>query len=452
MNKRTIVGTLALFMFLLIMAQTVTAQQPSAKDLLKEGDNYFKQGDYGRAVKSYESILNLYPKAKEANDAKKKLEQAQTKARITTPVTEANFEYEQNSTGSITITGYKNEIAGGIRDLVIPAQIRGIDVTIIDRYAFRVEKRITYSLGGSSSDGSENYEVFESVTIPSTVKAIGDYAFSGRSIKKLILSEGLLFLRNGVFADNKLTSVTLPASITEIRESAFEGNQLTSIDFPADLKVIGDAAFGGNKLTKVTIPAGITTIGDFAFAGNQLTEVTIPENVTTIGCYAFANNMISTLTFSDSSKVRTIGEGAFSINRLRSVVLPASFTETRKRQYSANNNFQTQKNVFSGSSHEIFKNNPLGYIKISSSLKDGNDITNRIVPAVEWEQPKGSLEGTVALKIGANINTRGLNLDQGFINYYTSQGNKAGIYMRRGQLWVTATQEEFDAFIAEVTK
>jgi len=72
MNKRNILGV-AVFMFLLIANQTVTAA-PTAKDLLKEGDNYFKQGDYGKAIESYESILNLFPKAKEAKEAKKKLE------------------------------------------------------------------------------------------------------------------------------------------------------------------------------------------------------------------------------------------------------------------------------------------------------------------------------------------------------------------------------------------
>jgi hypothetical protein len=73
MNKRTVVGTLAVFLFLLIVAQTVTAA-PSAKDLLKEGDNYLKQSDYGKAIESYESILKLYPKSKEAKEAKMKLE------------------------------------------------------------------------------------------------------------------------------------------------------------------------------------------------------------------------------------------------------------------------------------------------------------------------------------------------------------------------------------------
>jgi len=67
MNKKIIASVLAVFMFLLIGIQTITAA-PSAKYLLKEKDNYLKQGDYGKEIEPYLSILNFYPKSKEAKD------------------------------------------------------------------------------------------------------------------------------------------------------------------------------------------------------------------------------------------------------------------------------------------------------------------------------------------------------------------------------------------------
>jgi len=103
MNKKTIVGALAVLIFLLIETQTVTAQiipgildllkeiqessannnkSLSSKDLLKEGDNYFKKGDYNKAIDSYQSIIDLYPNSKEANDAKKKLQDKKIIAHI----------------------------------------------------------------------------------------------------------------------------------------------------------------------------------------------------------------------------------------------------------------------------------------------------------------------------------------------------------------------------------
>jgi len=80
MNKRTILGALAVFMFLLIAAQTVTAQQqPSSRVLLREGNEYFGQHNYGKAIELYESIIRLYPESNEANEAKKKLNSPEIK-------------------------------------------------------------------------------------------------------------------------------------------------------------------------------------------------------------------------------------------------------------------------------------------------------------------------------------------------------------------------------------
>ena len=447
MNKKIITSALAVFMFLLIANQTVSAA-PTAKDLLKEGDNYFKQGDYGKAIESYESILNLYPKAKEANDAKKKLadpkilayQKAKQPQKVTTPITEDDLEYKQNRTGGITITRYKDKVKNGVRDLVVPAQIQGINVTEIEERAFA---------GGYYEWGSysrfikwEDKGVFESVTIPSTITSIGPGAFMARGIKTLTLPENVT-IYSTAFAENQLTTVTLPKNMKEIRYLTFANNQLTSID----------------------IPSSVTVIGSGAFCGNKLTEVTIPENVTRINACAFANNMISKINFSNSGKLAIIEAAAFSKNLLKSLVLPEGLT----RIIALGGGYELDNNYGYGylteffkvaDTHGVFGDNPIGYIKIPSTLKgDANTgngswrpITSSAVPVIEWLQPIARfiyLGNADALKIGDNIN---VGIDEGFNNFYDSQGKKAGIYMRRGQLWVLGTQEDFDAFIAEKTK
>jgi len=70
---KAIIALLAIGMFLLIGAQSLTAQTPTAAALLREGNALLKQGDFEGAVKSYETLINTYPKAQEAKEAQKKL-------------------------------------------------------------------------------------------------------------------------------------------------------------------------------------------------------------------------------------------------------------------------------------------------------------------------------------------------------------------------------------------
>jgi BspA type Leucine rich repeat region (6 copies)/Hint domain len=181
---------------------------------------------------------------------------------------------------SITITGSSHSVtsignsafqASGLRSITIPSS-----VTSIDDYAFRDCSGLT------------------SVTIPSSVTSIGDSAFSNCS---------------------GLTSVTIPSSVTLIKDYAFANCiKLTSVTIPSSVTSIGIGVFANcSGLTSVTIPSSVTSIGDGAFYRcSKLTSVTIPSSVTSIGNGAFneCNNLLD--AYFDGTTLPTFGRDAFT--------------------------------------------------------------------------------------------------------------------------------------------
>lgn len=88
------------------------------------------------------------------------------------------------------------------------------------------------------------------ITLPESVKSIGDYAFRNcRSLTSITLPEGITSIGNGVFKDcRSLIAITLPEEVTSIGESAFESCiSLTGITIPE-----GVTSLGGNALSACT--------------------------------------------------------------------------------------------------------------------------------------------------------------------------------------------------------
>jgi len=107
-------------------------------------------------------------------------------------------------------------------------------------------------------------------------------------------------------------SVTIPNSVRTIGDLAFHSCAITSVVIPNSVVTIGEAAFEFNAaLASVTIGNSVTTIGNSAFSGcRALRTVVIPNSVVTIGESAFRDcRALTSVTI--GSAVRTIGSGAF---------------------------------------------------------------------------------------------------------------------------------------------
>jgi len=163
-----------------------------------------------------------------------------------------------------------------------------------------------------------------SVTIPSSVMWIGDYAFRNNPYLTTVTSplvqlgdlafDGCSSLTSASFAGGfgigtfrnctSLTSVTISDSVTSIDYGAF---------------------YGCTGLTSVTIPNSVTSIGDFAFFDcTGLTSVTISDSVTSID-YGVFYGCTSLTSFTILSSQKSIGSGVFlGYSGLTSVTIPNS--------------------------------------------------------------------------------------------------------------------------------
>ena len=97
------------------------------------------------------------------------------------------------------------------------------------------------------------YQVFmncngiKELTLPSTLKSIGQ-AFNGLDdIEKVVIPEGITEIpSNGIYNKKKLASITLPGTLTKIGYRAFAyDTAVKEITIPASVTEIGDEAFNG---------------------------------------------------------------------------------------------------------------------------------------------------------------------------------------------------------------
>lgn len=205
-------------------------------------------------------------------------------AEIAGAAKEDKIDYTVEKDGTITIDSVKTSKT----TYKIPEKIDGKTVAAIGGGAFAYQKSI------------------KTVTIPSTVKSIGDNAFNGCT---------------------KLSKITIPKSVTEIGQGAFAYTPWLKAKEKANaIVVINNVLYSGtNASGNITIPASVDTICNFAFYGNEnITGITIPKNVKTIGFNAFYN-CINVNYISIANGVKTIKGFAFhNIPNVKTVTVPKS--------------------------------------------------------------------------------------------------------------------------------
>ena len=310
----------------------------------------------------------------------------------------------------VTITDIKRKET--IKKLIIPQRISNYRVTEIGANAF----------SGSS---------LKEVVLPKTLTKIGNSAFSGTQLTKLTLPEGVTEIEANAFSGSSLKEVVLPSTLTQIGSYAFNGTQLRDITLPTSVTAIGSGAFGSiDSLSSVVIPKnlsdayrafegsqhlktihfeeGITKIASGLFKGSGISSITIPKTVTEIGYEAFHNTRITELYIPDS--VTKLGSNSFSFSdnysndlpSLTKVSLPSELQSTSSPFYGQKNlkevvlrgNWKTiPSGLFSGTGIEKLVI-PEGVTEIGADAFSGSSLKEVVLPKTLTKIGNSAFSGT----------------------------------------------------------
>lgn len=129
-----------------------------------------------------------------------------------------------------------------------------------------------------------------SVSLPSSIKSIGNSAFSSSGIVTITIPEGITAINQYTFSGCKsLKKVVLPNSIEKIDESAFESSSIEEINFPEGLKSIETWAFlWCDSLKEIILPNSLTDLGSGVFCGcTSVKRITIGSGLNKLGSEVF---------------------------------------------------------------------------------------------------------------------------------------------------------------------
>lgn len=228
--------------------------------------------------------------------------------------------FEVNGDGVLTnfFPEGENKTLPLLIEVDIPPTIGGVEVVEIDGGVFR----------GGQMHNMPNHRITK-LTIPDTVKFIGQNAFSNNPLIEINLGNSVEYIsENAFFADVEegtaaISKLSIPASVKEVGFNAFAGLGIEELIFENKENrsvIIDRQAFQDNKLKQLHIPASIKEIARRAFYGNGLESLTMDDGVEIIGDSAFEGNTISgNLIIPDT--VTSLSNTAFNYNEIKELVI-----------------------------------------------------------------------------------------------------------------------------------
>lgn len=220
--------------------------------------------------------------------------------------------------------------------------------------------------GTISGDEEWWYLDIEEVKIKDGIKKIGAYAFSEmEQVKMVTIPDSVKVIGNGAFNESSITRVTIGKNVKKIGQSVFAYcNKLKEVNWSA--KTIPDDTFYHcGKLMRLRLKGNIKKIGSYALSKTAIKTFTMPNSVKSIDEGIFAGNtkmekvklssqiiLIPRNTFRNTPKLKrivmkegiiTIGSNAFYGCGVEQMVIPKSVTDIKKKAFSNAKNLKEIK-------------------------------------------------------------------------------------------------------------
>ena len=196
-------------------------------------------------------------------------------------------------------------------EINVPSEINGHTVTAIGDRALR-----------------EGRTKISGITLPPTIKEIGNRAIYGRYLKYLKLNDGLEVIKDfAIDCGDELETLVIPESVKYIGSEAISGEALKNITMPSNLEYMGKRIFFGSAYDKD--PAnrvdGIQYNGQYLIAGIRIGYATIENpdpSAPTVNKQIHEWEAVGDIEIREGTTM--MGEDAFGMSNITSVKLPST--------------------------------------------------------------------------------------------------------------------------------
>ena len=177
----------------------------------------------------------------------------------------------------------------------------------------------------------------------------GEYALACYNKgSEVAIREGTVLMADEFFlyAGTESKNVTLPGTLKYIGNSAFQHSYIKNITLPDGLETIGDDAFMGTQISSINIPSGVTAIPKRAFVNTNLESVYLHKGIQRVSADAFDSTKLTAVTVDKENPYYCAQDGVLFNKKKTSIVVYPEMRDAK--HYNIPDTVNTLYTAFSG--------------------------------------------------------------------------------------------------------